>query len=103
MTHLTPAIAQQLEAYTLKRPDEVLLVYTTEADTEDQVLIFKGFSSSLMKPTDFNPDNPVFAPTAELVSIDRLKSPYLPNDPQYIQKDLTWEMMAAFLAEVGLA
>lgn len=101
--HITPAIAQKLEAYTLKRPNEVLLVHTLEADTEDQVLIFKGFSSSLMQPTDFNPDNPIFAPTAELIAIDRLKSPYLPNDPQYIQRDLTWEIMAALLTEIGLA
>lgn len=100
--YITPAIAKQLETYTLKRPNEVLLVQTLEADTEDQVLIFKGFSSSLMKPTDFNPDNSVFTPNAELITIDRLKSPYLPNNPQYIQRDLTWEMMTACLAEVGL-
>lgn len=101
--HITPAIAKQLETYTLKRPNEVLLVHTLEADTEDQVLIFKGFSSSLMKPTDFNPDNSIFAPNAEFVAIDRLQSPYLPNNPQYIQRDLTWEMMAALFTEVGLA
>ncbi|NJN74317.1 MAG: hypothetical protein HC799_16750 [Limnothrix sp. RL_2_0] len=99
---MTPAIAQQLETYTIKRPNEVLLVHTLAADTEDQILIFKGFSSSLMQPTDFNPDNSVFAPNAELVAVDRLKSPYLPNDPQYIQRDMTWEMMAVLLTDIGI-
>jgi hypothetical protein len=53
------SIAQRLEQYTLKRPNEVLLV-TAEIDGElDQIAVFKGFSSSLMRSTDSDPDVPV--------------------------------------------
>jgi hypothetical protein len=46
----------RLEQYTTKRPQEVLLV-KIEIDGElDEIAIFKGFSSSLMRPTAFDPD-----------------------------------------------
>lgn len=93
------AIAQQLEAYSRNHPEEVLLITTTEADIEDQVMIFKGFSSSLMRPTDSNPDNSVFTANAEFVCLDRLQSPYLPNDPTYIEQNMFWEAMQNLLVE----
>jgi hypothetical protein len=100
--NITPAIAKQLETYTLKRPTEVLLIHTLDGEEEDQILIFKGFSSSLMHPTDFNPDNPVFSPNAELISIDRIQSPYLPNNPNYIEQNLPWSAMAQHLIAAGI-
>lgn len=44
---------KRLEQYTIKRPQEVLLVTVEIAGEEDQIAIFKGFSSSLMRPTAF--------------------------------------------------
>lgn len=92
----------QLEQYTLKRPGEVLLV-TAQVDGEiDQVMVFKGFSSSLVRPTAFDPDVPVLPETAEILGIDRLQSPYIPDNPRYLQKDLTWETIQPLLLEAGL-
>jgi hypothetical protein len=90
--NITPAIAKQLETYTLKRPTEVLLIHTLDGEEEDQILIFK----------DFNPDNPVFSPNAELISIDRIQSPYLPNNPNYIEQNLPWSAMAQHLIAAGI-
>lgn len=96
------AIAQQLEAYTLKCPQEVLLVSVEMGEIEDQIIIFKGFSSSLMRPTDFNPDNPVFPDGATIVTIDRLQSPYQPSNPVFIEKNLTLHQMQTYCAALGL-
>lgn len=96
------SIGTRLEQYTLKRPQEVLLV-KADIDTErDRIAVFKGFSSSLMRPTAFDPDVPVLPPEAIVLEIDRLASPYDPDHPQYIQQGLTWEMMLALLEEVGV-
>jgi len=92
----------RLERYTLKRLEEVLLV-TAEVNGEiDQVLIFKGFSSSLMHPTAFDPDIPVLPENAVIIQIDRLESPYTPDSPRYIQQKLTWETMEPLLTQVGV-
>ncbi|MGF1488258.1 MAG: hypothetical protein ACFBSE_14325 [Prochloraceae cyanobacterium] len=96
------SIANRLEQYTIKRPEEVLLV-TAEIDGEtDEIAIFKGFSSSLMRPTAFDPDIPVIPETAKIIQIDRLKSPYNPEDPQYIQQGISWEIMESLLKEVEI-
>lgn len=95
---ITAAIAKQLESYSQSHPKEVLLINTKSGETEDQVMIFKGFSSSLMQPTDFNPDNSVFAEDALFVSCDRLNSPYVPNNPSYIAQNLSWEDLQSLLA-----
>ncbi len=82
-------LAAQLESYTLKHPKEVLIVHAQIEDENDQIVIFKGFSSSLMRPTAFDPEEPVL-PSAALVShIDRLKGPYQPQSPQYIERDIS--------------
>lgn len=81
--------AQCLENYTQRHPQEVLLV-TIEIDGErDQIMIYKGFSSSLGKPTAFNPDIPVIPDDAVIITIDRLASPYNPNNPRYLEQGLT--------------
>jgi hypothetical protein len=93
---------KRLEQYTTKRPQEVLIV-KIEIDGElDEIAIFKGFSSSLMRPTAFDPDIPVIPNTAKILKIDRLLSPYNPTKPHYIQRGLTWEMMQELLTELGL-
>lgn len=95
------SIEKRLERYTAKRLQEVLIV-TVEIDGEaDQIAIFKGFSSSLMRPTAFDPDLPVLPDDAKIISIDRVASPYNPAAPRYIQQGLTWETIQPLLSEMG--
>ncbi|MCW6036264.1 hypothetical protein K4A83_08260 [Spirulina subsalsa FACHB-351] len=87
------AIAKRLEQYSLKHPEEVLLV-TAEIEGElDTIAVFKGFSSSLMRATAFDPDVPVLPPQAMILSIDRVRSPYNPEQPDYIAQGLTLAQM----------
>ncbi|MDJ0715545.1 MAG: hypothetical protein QNJ54_15170 [Prochloraceae cyanobacterium] len=99
---MTQSIEKRLEQYTIKRPQEVLIVEIEAEGEEDQISIFKGFSSSLMRPTSFDPDVPVIPEGAKIISIDRLASPYNPNEPKYIQQGITWEMMESILSQVGV-
>ncbi len=62
----------RLEKYTTKRPLEVLLVAVEIAGQSDQIAIFKGFSSSLMRPTASDPEIPVLPDDAKIISIDRV-------------------------------
>ena len=96
------SVAQRLEQYTAKRSREVLLVTVDINGEQDQIAIFKGFSSSLMRPTAFDPDIPVLSDRAKIISIDRVASPYDPQSPRYIQQGLTWETMQPLLSEVGV-
>lgn len=97
MADRVTAPGQRLEHYTEKRPQEVLLV-TVEVDGErDQVAIFRGFSSSLVRSTASDPDLPVLPSHAVIESIDRLQSPYDPSNPHYIQQNITWEEMQLLL------
>ncbi|MBD2436916.1 hypothetical protein [Nostoc sp. FACHB-110] len=96
------SIGKRLEQYTIKRPQEVLLIAVEIADEQDKIAVFKGFSSSLMRPTAFDPDVPVLLDAATIISIDRIASPYNPEAPRYIEKGISWEAMQALLAEVGV-
>ncbi len=98
----SPTLATQLEQYTIKRPQEVLLVNIEVAGEPDQIAIFKGFSSSLMRPTAFDPDVPVMPADAVILSIDRVASPYTPDNPTYLQQGLSLDQMRSLLNEVGL-
>jgi len=93
---------RRLEHYTQKRPAEVLLVSAEMDGESDQVMVFKGFSSSLVRQTAFDPDVPVLPENAVIVQIDRLKSPYIPTQPVYIQQGLSWEQMEFHLDEIGV-
>lgn len=99
---MADSTGRRLEQYTLKRPQEVLIVTAEIAGEEDQIAIFKGFSSSLMHPTAFDPDVPVLPPEAKIITIDRVASPYNPAAPRYLQQGLTWESMQPLLAEAGV-
>ncbi|GAB4136288.1 MAG: hypothetical protein Fur0046_09780 [Cyanobacteria bacterium J069] len=94
--------ATRLEQYTLKRPGEVLLVTARTAEGEDQIAIFRGFSSSLMRPTAYDPDVPVLPPDAEILSVDRLQGPYDPASPVYLQQGISWNEMQLLLVDVGV-
>lgn len=89
---------QRLEAYTLTHPEEILLVRarvgtTPEAENEE-VMIFKGFSSSLTGPTASDGDIPVLPEDAVIEGIDRLCSPYNPDSPVYLEQGLSWQKFA---------
>jgi len=55
-----------------------------------------------MRPTAFDPDVPVLPPEANIVTIDRVASPYNPNAPRYLQQGLTWETMEQLLSDAGI-
>ena len=99
---MTRSIAQRLEQYSLKRPQEVLLVSASIDSEPDQIAIFKGFSSSLMRSTAFDPDVPVLPEAAVIEAIDRLVAPYQPANPQYIQQGLSWAEMEQLLEQLGI-
>ncbi len=99
---ITPTPCQRLEKYTQKRPQEVLIV-TAEIEQElDEITIFKGFSSSLTRPTPFDPDVPILPDSSKIIKIDRLKSPLNPQNPNYIEQGLTWQTIQPLLDQVGV-
>jgi len=95
-------VEKRLEQYTLKHPQEVLLLEVETEGETDQILIFKGFSSSLTGATAYDPDVPVLSDDATIISIDRAQSPYSPDNPQYIEQDISWETMDTRLRALGL-
>ncbi len=95
-------LGQRLEQYTSKHPQEVLVVHAQIAGELDKIAIYKGYSSSLMRATAFDPDIPVLPADAEIISIDRVASPFNPDNPQYIQPDLTLETMEFLLQQIGI-
>jgi hypothetical protein len=99
---MNSSISKRLEQYTIKRPQEVLIVTINIADEEDKIAVFKGYSSSLMRPTDFDPDVPVLPDEATILAIDRIASPYNPESPRYIQQGISREVMETLLLEVGV-
>lgn len=99
---MNSSIGKRLEQYTIKRPQEVLLVTASIGDEQDKIAVFKGFSSSLMRSTAFDPDVPVLPDDAIIMAIDRIASPYNPESPRYIQQGISWEVMEALLLEVGV-
>ncbi|ALB42717.1 MULTISPECIES: hypothetical protein [Nostocales] len=96
------SISKRLEQYTIKKSQEVLII-NVEIDGEpDQIAVFKGFSSSLMRPTAYDPDVPVLPDTATIITIDRIASPYNPDSPHYLQQDISWEDMQVLLSKMGI-
>ncbi len=88
--------AKILEQYSTRHPQEVLLVQLRWQGEADEVMIFKGFSSSLTRPTAYDPDVPIIPEDAEILAIARLQAPYQPHAPQYIAQGLTWEDFQKF-------
>lgn len=86
---------QQLEQYSLKHRTEVLRVLAQDQGEPVELLVFRGFSSSLTQPTAFDPDVPVLPPSAVIESIQRFRSPYQPDQP--LAPAQTW---AEFLAQL---
>ncbi|MGF1459131.1 MAG: hypothetical protein ACFBSG_08895 [Leptolyngbyaceae cyanobacterium] len=93
---------QRLEQYALRFPQEVLMVNAEVAGEEDCVVIFRGFSSSLMRPTAADPEVPVLPTDAVIHSIDRLQGPYNPDHPQYLEQDIAWSAFCNRLSALGI-
>ncbi|MGA7934246.1 MAG: hypothetical protein WCA35_11925 [Kovacikia sp.] len=92
----------RLEQYTEKRRQEVLLVLAEIDGNPDQIAVYRGFSSSLVQATAFDPDVPMLPESARILTIDRLLGPYDPQNPHYLEKALTWETIQPLLNEVGV-
>jgi hypothetical protein len=90
----------RLERYTEQRRQEVLLVKVRIGEDLDEILVFKGFSSSLVRSTDFDPDVDLWTEDAEIVAIARLKAPYDPQNPEYLEPELTWAALQERLPEL---
>ena len=100
---ITQSIGSRLEQYTIKCKDEVLIVSVeTAGGEEDLVMIYQGFSSSLMHSTAYDPDIPVIATDSTIVSVDRVASPYNPSNPQYIEAGLTLAAMEKILSSMNI-
>ncbi|XP_062150188.1 uncharacterized protein LOC133858736 [Alnus glutinosa] len=80
-----------LEFYSQSAKGEALIVDAVVDEEEVQVLIFKGFSSSLSYRTSPDPSRSILPARAVIKSIDRIKGPFDPSNIEYIQKGLTWE------------
>lgn len=92
---------QRLEQYSLRFPQEVLFVEAEVAGHRDQIMVFKGFSSSLMQSTAFDPDVPTLPEDATILHLSRCRAPYRPSAPDVIESDLTWAEFAKRLAALG--
>ncbi|CAM8939603.1 unnamed protein product [Rhodiola kirilowii] len=75
-----------LEFYSQSAKQEALIVKATVDDSEEEILIFKGFSSSLSYGTSPDPSKSILAPELVVKAIDRVKGPFNPTDIQYIEK-----------------
>ncbi|NJM96577.1 MAG: hypothetical protein HC800_04675 [Phormidesmis sp. RL_2_1] len=96
------SLITRLENYTLKFPQEMLLIQAQIGDEVDQIIVFKGFSSSLMRPTAYDPDVAVLPESAVVECIDRLQAPYQPADPKYLEQGLALDIFLGRLAQLGL-
>nr|WP_038026554.1 hypothetical protein [Synechococcus sp. PCC 7336] len=91
----------RLELYSLAHPQEVLLVEATIEAERDEVLVYKGYSSSLMRPTAADLDIPVLPEGTTIEAISRLRAPYTPRSPQYLERSILWHQFEQRLAREG--
>ncbi|NQV10763.1 MAG: hypothetical protein HQ527_06330 [Cyanobacteria bacterium] len=90
---MTGDLVGQLEAISRSRPDRVLRLRGTlpvpaaqnsSGQEPFELLIFRGFSSSVTHPTAFDPDQAALPPEARLESADLLQGPLNPRDEQLL-------------------
>ena len=86
-------LLHQLEEISRSRPDRVLRLrgvqpQPAEADADPaaelhwepfELLIFRGFSSSISHPTAFDPDQPALPPQAQVQTAELLQAPLNPS------------------------
>jgi len=104
MTPASPSVAAllaALEAISRERPDRVLrLVGTLPLPEPDpsgageelfELLIFRGFSSSVTHPTAFDPDQPALPASAHITAALLLAGPLNPSDERCLAGPLPAE------------
>ncbi|MEM6448908.1 MAG: hypothetical protein AAF703_01195 [Cyanobacteria bacterium P01_D01_bin.105] len=96
------SLGTRIESYTLKFPQEVLLVQALIDGEADTIVVFKGFSSSLVRSTAYDPEVPTLPGGAKIEAIDRLKGPYTPDAPDYIEQGMSLESFTARMVENDL-
>lgn len=100
---MSASISSRLEKYSGKHPEEVLIVNLEKTSGEiDTLIIFNGYSSSLVHPTIYDPEIPLITESDRITSIDRVASPYNPANPDYLQTGLTWAEMEQLLIQEGI-
>ncbi|KAI8560736.1 hypothetical protein RHMOL_Rhmol04G0279600 [Rhododendron molle] len=80
-----------LEFYSQSARDEALMVRALVDEEEAEVLIFRGFSSSLSYRTSPDPSRSILPARAVIKSIDRVRGPFDPSNIEYLEKGLTWD------------
>jgi hypothetical protein len=93
---------QALERYTQRIPTEALRVQIQIGDIEDWVLIFRGFSSSLMRSTPANLEDPVIPSGAKLLRLERLRAPLDPVNPVVLAEYQSPDEVRGLLQEQAL-
>ena len=75
----------ELESISRDRPDRALRLQGQMGDGEAlEVVIFRGFSSSLTHPTAFDPDQPLLPSEARIESAVLLQAPLNPAAEQVL-------------------
>lgn len=88
----------RLEELSRSRPDRVLRL-TGELPAEGgglepfELLIFRGFSSSVSHPTAFDPDQPALPESARLLSVELLQGPLNPAAEQRLAGPMDPELL----------
>jgi hypothetical protein len=87
----------QLEAISRSRPDRVLRLsgqLPAEGGEElFELLIFRGFSSSVSHPTAFDPDQPALPPGAQIQAAELLQGPLNPAAEEVLAGPLAPELL----------
>ncbi|XP_076919875.1 uncharacterized protein LOC143580826 [Bidens hawaiensis] len=89
-----------LEFYTQVAKEEALLVKAVVDDQPVELLVFKGFSSSLSSGTSFDPTKSILPARAVIQSIDRVKGPFDPSNIDYIEKNLQVEAFKTVVQKI---
>ncbi|KAI3946502.1 hypothetical protein MKX01_017718 [Papaver californicum] len=90
-----------LESYSESARSEALLVTAMVDGQEEEVLIFKGFSSCLSYRTSPDPSRSILPERAVIKSIDRIRGPFDPSNIEYIEKGLTFEIFQRRLEQTN--
>ncbi|NJL97678.1 MAG: hypothetical protein HC924_02010 [Synechococcaceae cyanobacterium SM2_3_2] len=93
---------QALERYSQRIPSEALRVQIRMDGEDDCVLIYKGFSSSLMRATPASADESVIPLAATLIGLERLRAPLDPLNPEVLATYQDPEAVRALLREQGM-
>ncbi|CAI5467110.1 unnamed protein product [Closterium sp. Yama58-4] len=93
---------RRVEQYTERVPGEVVVLNALVDGEEDEVVVFRGFSSSLVLPTASDPSDPVLPASAAISSVDRVRGPFNPARMEYIQQGMRWEEFDQLLEAMHL-